>query len=150
MKIVVIGAGPSGLMCAYRLRSRGHDVVLIDKNEKVGKKIYITGKGRCNVTNNCTKEEFFNNIVNNSKFLYSAYNDFTSQDTMEFFSSHNVALQTERGNRVFPVSYNAKDIAEALYKANKNIGVDIHLNETVNFVTTSMVRWSFQQTQQRN
>ena len=131
MKIVVIGAGPSGLVCSYKLKSAGHEVFLIDKNEKVGKKIYITGKGRCNVTNNCTREEFFSNIVNNPKFLYSAYSVWNSQDTMDLFESNNVPLVTERGNRVFPVSYHASDIAETLYKINKNIGTEIKLNETV-------------------
>ena len=131
MKIIVIGAGPSGLICSYKLRERGFDVILIDKNEKVGRKIYITGKGRCNVTNNCTREEFFDNIVTNPKFLYSAYNAFNSQDTMELFESNGVPLVTERGNRVFPVSYNAGDIAETLYRINKNSGVQIKLNETV-------------------
>ena len=87
MKIIVIGAGPSGLMCSYKLKEKGIDVLLLEKNEKVAKKVYITGKGRCNITNNCSKEDFFNNVVNNPKFLYSAYNNFTSQDTMEFFES---------------------------------------------------------------
>lgn len=131
MKIIVIGAGPSGLLCSYKLREQGHDVILIDKNEKVGKKIYITGKGRCNVTNNCTIEDFFNNIVTNNKFMFSAYSNFSSQDTIEFFESNNVELITERGNRVFPKSYQASDIAETLYKVNKNIGTIIKLNEIV-------------------
>lgn len=131
MKIVVVGAGASGLMCAYKLKENGHDVILIDKNEKVGKKIYITGKGRCNLTNNCSNEEFFNNIVSNPKFLFSAYYNFNAQDTMEFFENQGVKLVTERGNRVFPESYKAGDIAQALYAANKNIGVTIKLNEKV-------------------
>ena len=131
MRIIVVGAGPSGLMCAYKLKEKGHDVILIDKNEKVGKKIYITGKGRCNVTNNCTQEDFFNNVVTNPKFLYSAFNNFNSQDTMDFFESRGVKLVTERGNRVFPVSYQASEIAKALYDANKQLGVDIKLNEPV-------------------
>lgn len=131
MRIIVVGAGPSGLMCAYKLKEKGHDVILIDKNEKVGKKIYITGKGRCNVTNNCTQEDFFNNVVTNPKFLYSAFNNFNSQDTMDFFESRGVKLVAERGNRVFPVSYQASEIAKALYDANKQLGVDIKLNEPV-------------------
>ena len=128
-KIVIIGGGPSGLICAYKCRKNGHDVTLIDKNEKVGKKIYITGKGRCNLTNNCTSEEFFNNVVNNARFLYSSYNNFTSQDTMDFFSNSGVNLITERGNRVFPKSYNAGEIAQTLYEENKKLGVKIYLNE---------------------
>ena len=135
MRVIVIGAGPSGLMCSYQLRNKGYDVVLIDKNEKVGKKIYITGKGRCNITNNCSKEEFFNNVVNNPKFLYSAYNSFTSQDTIEFFESRGVKLITERGNRVFPASYRPEDIVHCLYDINKKSGVDIKLNEPVMSIT---------------
>lgn len=135
MRVIVIGAGPSGLMCSYQLRNKGYDVVLMDKNEKVGKKIYITGKGRCNITNNCSKEEFFNNVVNNPKFLYSAYNSFTSQDTIEFFESRGVKLITERGNRVFPASYRPEDIVHCLYDINKKSGVDIKLNEPVISIT---------------
>ena len=131
MKIIVVGAGPSGLMCAYKLKEKGYDVLLLEKNEKVAKKVYITGKGRCNITNNCSKEDFFNNVVNNPKFLYSAYNNFTSQDTMEFFESRGVKLITERGNRVYPASYNPHDIVSCLYEACKSEGVEIRLNEQV-------------------
>lgn len=131
MKIIVIGAGPSGLICCYKLREAGFDVILLEKNEKVGKKIYITGKGRCNVTNNCTREDFFENVVTNPKFLYSAYSNFTSQDTMMFFEDKGVKLITERGNRVFPQSYRAEDIANALFNACKKSGVQIVLNEEV-------------------
>lgn len=131
MEYIVIGAGPSGLMCAYKLKESGHEVIILEKEEKVGKKIYITGKGRCNVTNNCSSEEFFQNVVTNSKFLFSAYNNFNSQDTMDFFTNNGVELISERGNRVFPKSYKAGDIAQCLYEANKNIGVKIHLNEAV-------------------
>ena len=131
MKIIVIGAGPSGLMCSYKLKEKGFDVLLLEKNEKVAKKVYITGKGRCNITNNCSKEDFFNNVVNNPKFLYPAYNNFTSQDTMEFFESRGVKLITERGNRVYPASYNPQDIVACLYEACKNEGVEIKLNEPV-------------------
>ena len=136
MKIIVIGAGPSGLMCSYKLKEKGFDVLLLEKNEKVAKKVYITGKGRCNITNNCSKEDFYNNVVNNPKFLYSAYNNFTSQDTMEFFESRGVKLITERGNRVYPASYNPQDIVACLYEACKNEGVEIKLNEPVLSIDT--------------
>lgn len=131
MKIIVIGAGPSGLMCSYKLKEKGFDVLLLEKNEKVAKKVYITGKGRCNITNNCSKEDFFSNVVNNPKFLFSAYNNFTSQDTMEFFESRGVKLTVERGNRVYPASYNPHDIVSCLYNACKESGVEIKLNEPV-------------------
>lgn len=100
-------------MCACQA-SQNHEVILIEKNEKVGKKIYITGKGRCNVTNNCTTQEFINNVVTNPKFLYSAINKCTPQDVMSFFEEQGVKLVTERGNRVFPYSYHASDITKAL------------------------------------
>ena len=131
MKVAVIGAGTSGLICAYKLRKRGFDVFLFDKNEKVGRKIYITGKGRCNVTNNCTRDEFFENVVTNPKFLFSAYNHFNSQDTMELFETNGVPLVTERGNRVFPKSYNAADIIDVLFRLNKNCGVIVKNSEAV-------------------
>lgn len=131
MKVAVIGAGTSGLICAYKLKENGHDVVLFDKNEKVGRKIYITGKGRCNVTNNCSWDEFFENVVTNSKFLFSAFSNWNSQDTMELFESNGVPLVTERGNRVFPKSYKASDIVDTLYRLNKNAGVSLKLGESV-------------------
>lgn len=131
MKIIVIGAGPSGLICSYKLRNQDNEVVLIDKNEKVGRKIYITGKGRCNLTNNCSWEEFFDNVVTNPKFLYSAYSNFSSQDTMELFESNKVKLVTERGNRVFPASYKASDIVDALFNLCKKAGVNFKLQESV-------------------
>lgn len=134
MKITIIGAGPSGLICAYKLREKGHDVTLIDKNQKVGRKIFITGKGRCNLTNNCTAEDFFKNIVNNPRFLNTAYGNFTSQDTMKFFEDKGIELVTERGNRVFPKSYNAADIIDALFFGIRNLGVHVRLNETVKHV----------------
>ena len=134
MKVLVIGGGPSGLMCACKASER-HDVILVEKNEKVGKKIYITGKGRCNVTNNCTQQEFIINVVTNPKFLYSAINNFTSQDTIEFFESSGVTLVTERGNRVFPYSYHASDITKALVNNCLKNNVKINLNETVLDIT---------------
>ncbi len=131
MKVAVIGAGTSGLICAYKLRKRGFDVFLFDKNEKVGRKIYITGKGRCNLTNNCTREEFFENVVTNPKFLFSAYNHFSAQDTMDFFESNGVELVTERGNRVFPKSHQSSEIIDTLFRLNKSCGVFFKNSETV-------------------
>ena len=114
MKVVIIGAGPSGLMCAINASKNGHDVTILEKNEKAGKKIYITGKGRCNITNNCDVNEFMNNVVRNNRFLYSSINTFKPIDTISFFESRGVPLVTERGNRVFPVSYKASDITRCL------------------------------------
>ena len=114
MKVVIIGAGPSGLMCAINASKNGHDVTILEKNEKAGKKIYITGKGRCNITNNCDVNEFMNNVVRNNRFLYSAINTFKPIDTISFFEDRGVPLVTERGNRVFPLSYKASDITRVL------------------------------------
>ena len=102
------------MMAAARLISYGFDVTLYEKNERLGRKLAITGKGRCNVTNNCTRDEFFKNVPTNPRFLYSCYNAFGSQDVMDYFENLGVPLKTERGNRVFPVSDRAFDIVDAL------------------------------------
>ena len=135
MRIVIIGAGPSGLMCAIEAsKNQNNHVVLLEKNEKAGKKIYITGKGRCNVTNNCLPQDLINNVVNNPKFLYSAINRFKPSDTINFFETRGVHLVTERGNRVFPESYKASDITKVLLnECNKN-GVDIRYDQEVKII----------------
>lgn len=120
---IIIGGGAAGLMAARTAAERGRKVLLIERNDRVGKKLAITGKGRCNVTNNCSDEEFFANIPVGGKFLYSAYSGFNCRDTMEFFESLGVPLKTERGNRVFPVSDKAGDIVSALERACKKSGV---------------------------
>lgn len=131
MKVIVIGGGASGMVASYFSKKNGNDVTLIEKNEKLGKKLYITGKGRCNLTNDCGVETFLNNVVTNPKFLLSSIYGFTPSDTMKFFESLGLTLKTERGNRVFPISDKSSDVIKVLEKALKNIGVDIHLNETV-------------------
>lgn len=129
-KVLIVGGGPSGLMCGVKA-SRNNEVIIIEKNEKVGKKIYITGKGRCNVTNNCSNQEFINNVVTNPKFLYSAINHFSCGDTMNFFEAKGVKLVTERGNRVFPYSYHASDITKALLNTCLDNNVKIKYLENV-------------------
>jgi predicted Rossmann fold flavoprotein len=123
MNLLIIGAGAAGLFSAVTAARKNLSVTVVDKNRTPGKKLRITGKGRCNVTNNCTKEEFFDNITANSKFLYSAYSNFTAKDTMKFFEDLGVPLKTERGNRAFPESDNAHDIADALVNECKRLGV---------------------------
>ena len=118
-KIAIIGGGASGMMAACHAIDCGLDVTLYERNEKLGRKLAITGKGRCNVTNNCTFEEFFKNVPTNSRFLYSAYSGFNSQDTMDYFEGLGVPLKTERGNRVFPVSDRAYDIVDAMFNKIK-------------------------------
>lgn len=124
-KIAVIGGGAAGMFAAGHAAKLGASVTLFERNALLGKKLGITGKGRCNVTNNCAPEEFIKNITANGKFLYSAINRFSSASTMEFFEGLGVPLKTERGNRVFPVSDNAVDIVLALKKFCLQNGVRI-------------------------
>lgn len=129
--IVVIGGGASGLMAAYAAASNGNSVTLLEKNEKLGKKIYITGKGRCNLTNDCTPAELLENLVHGNKFFTSAAYSFSPSATMEFFEKRGLSLKVERGNRVFPASDKASDVTKTLEIACKNAGVKVHLNEEV-------------------
>ena len=124
-KVCVIGGGAAGLMCAGKAAELGCEVTLYEKKNAVGRKLAITGKGRCNVTNNCDRNTFIENVPTNPRFLYAAYSNFTSEDTMEFFENLGVKLKTERGNRVFPVSDRAFDIVDALRDFCKNNGVRI-------------------------
>ena len=124
-KIVVIGGGAAGMMAALTAAEEGADVVLLEKNERLGKKVNITGKGRCNVTNDCGLEELMRNVPGNGRFLYSAFSKFDGRDAMAFFERLGVPLKTERGNRVFPVSDRAFDITAALEKALRRRGVRV-------------------------
>ena len=127
-KIIIIGGGAAGLFASVFLAEKGHQVHVFEKNEKLGKKLFITGKGRCNVTNDCDPETFFESVVSNPKFLYSAYYGYTSQDVTAFFSSLGVKLKTERGNRVFPLSDHSSDIIRALEARMREAGVKVHLH----------------------
>ena len=135
-KVCVIGGGASGLMASYAAAKNGHEVILIEKNEKLGKKIYITGKGRCNFTNDVSAEEFLTNVVRGERFLKGSIYSFPPQKTMDFFEDFGLSIKTERGNRVFPVSDHASDVTKTLEKACKSVGVIVHLNETVENITT--------------
>ncbi len=117
-------------MAACVAAENGNDVILVEKNEKLGKKIYITGKGRCNLTNDLPPAEFLQNVVHGGKFLYGAAYSFSPQSCMDFFSARGLALKTERGGRVFPLSDHASDVTKTLEKACKNAGVTVLLNET--------------------
>lgn len=114
VKVLVIGGGPAGMMAAGTAASLGAEVILLEKNDRLGKKLLITGKGRCNITNACTNQEFIANVTRNGKFLYSAINKFSTADAVEFFEDLGVKTKTERGNRVFPVSDKAADVCEAM------------------------------------
>ena len=131
MKVAVIGGGASGLMAAGTAAKNGHMVDLFEANEKVGKKLYITGKGRCNVTNYSSPNEILENIVTNSKFMYGSLYSFTSFDVVDFFESLGVKIKIERGNRAFPESDKSSDIIKALERFNKKHGVNILLNHKV-------------------
>ena len=128
--VVVIGGGASGLLAAGRLASLGVRVALLEKNDAVGKKLLITGKGRCNITNKCDIDGVINNVVVNGSFLYSSLHRFSPDDVIEFFEKQGVLVKVERGNRVFPVSDKASDIVKALLNFCKKYGVKI-LNQAV-------------------
>ncbi len=128
MRKVIIGGGAAGLMAAYASASSGNETILLEKNEKLGKKLYLTGKGRCNLTNDCPPDEFLQNIVRGAKFLTGAIYRFSPEDLMRLMEKHGLALKTERGGRVFPASDHASDVTKTLEKACRSAGVDIRLN----------------------
>ena len=130
-KVIVIGGGPAGMMAAITAAEAGADVTLYEKNEKLGKKLYITGKGRCNLTNTCELPAFFDNIPRGGKFLYSAIYSFSNEDTCTFFENSGLKLKEERGGRVFPVSDKSSDVIRALERRLKQAGVRVSLNREV-------------------
>lgn len=132
--VIVIGGGAAGMMAAITAVSQGHNVTLFEKNEKLGKKLFITGKGRCNFTNAGDAEDIFNSVVTNKKFLYSAFNGFSNYDTMGFFGELGLDFKVERGNRVFPSSDHSSDVIGALSRRMKQLGVKVELNTQVDEV----------------
>ncbi len=134
--VVVIGGGPAGLMASIQASRNYKNVILLEKRERPARKLLITGKGRCNVTNNCDLKDFIKNVPCNGNFLYSAFSRFTSQDTMDFFESLGVPLKTERGNRVFPISDKAMDIVDAIVNCAKKEKVEI-LHKTAKSINTT-------------
>lgn len=130
-KIAVIGGGAAGMIAAIRAAERGHDITLYEKNEKLGKKVYITGKGRCNVTNACDAEEFFEHVTGNAKFFYSAFYGFDNRRVMELIEKAGCPLKTERGNRVFPISDHSSDVIKALRQTLEKLGCEIRYNTVI-------------------
>lgn len=126
-KVIVIGGGPAGMMAAIQAARGGHQVVLLEQNEKLGKKLYITGKGRCNITNDCETDDLLKNTIRNRKFLYSAFYTFDSHMVMEFFENHGLAIKTERGGRVFPQSDHSSDVIRTLQKILQQEEVKVQL-----------------------
>lgn len=131
MRVCVIGAGASGMMASIVLARGGVEVALVEKNEKFGKKLYITGKGRCNLTNDCELDDMFANVVHGEKFLRSSLYGFTPQDTMAFFEDSGLKLVVERGNRVFPFSQKSSDVIKTLQIEIANLKVKTYLGTEV-------------------
>lgn len=129
--VCVIGGGPAGMMAAYSAALKGHSVRLFEKNDKLGKKLYITGKGRCNITNSADIEDFFDDVVSNRNFLYSAFYTFNNTQLLEMLAQFGLETKNERGGRVFPVSDKSSDVIKSLEKAMKSVGVSISLKANV-------------------
>lgn len=132
--VIVVGGGAAGMFAAIAASKNGHQVTLYEKNEKLGKKIFITGKGRCNITNAADMEELFDAVVTNSKFLYSSFYGYTNQNVIDFFEDAGVPVKIERGNRVFPISDHSSDVIRALEREMKKVGVKVCLNTEVKSV----------------
>ena len=131
MKVVVIGGGPAGMLASISAAKSGNSVTLLEKNNILGKKILITGKGRCNITSSLDISDFINNIPGNGRFLYSAFENFTNEDIIDLLKSEGVKVKEERGNRIFPVSDKAEDVRVALERVVKKSGVQVKLNSKV-------------------
>lgn len=132
--VIVVGGGAAGMFAAIAAAKNGHQVTLYEKNEKLGKKIFITGKGRCNITNAADMEELFDAVVTNSKFLYSSFYGYTNQNVIDYFEDAGVPVKIERGNRVFPISDHSSDVIRALEREMKKVGVKVCLNTEVKSV----------------
>lgn len=130
-KVIVVGGGPAGMFAAIAAAKNGHEVTLLEKNEKLGKKLYITGKGRCNITNAGDMDALFDNVMTNSKFLYSAFYTYDNQKVIDFFEENGLPTKIERGNRVFPVSDHSSDVIATLQKVLKAENVQIRLHTRV-------------------
>ena len=131
MKVIVIGGGPAGMMSAIKSSEQGNEVILIEKNNVLGKKLAITGKGRCNITSSLSIDEFIKNIPGNGRFLYSVFNRFTNLDIINFIEKQGIKTKVERGNRVFPVTDDAKDVVNCFVKKIKEQKIKVILNTEV-------------------
>ena len=134
--ILIIGGGAAGMAAAVFLGEKNHQVHLFEKNEKLGKKLFITGKGRCNITNTCDDETFFKSVVTNAKFLYSAFYGYSNQDVVSFFENLGLAVKEERGGRIFPVSDHSSDVIRILEKRMKELDVKVHLKSEAETLLT--------------
>ncbi|MGM0395567.1 MAG: NAD(P)/FAD-dependent oxidoreductase [Bacillota bacterium] len=134
LKVGVIGGGPAGIMASGAAATNGHDVVLLEKNNQLGKKLFITGKGRCNITNSAPIEEFFDKIVTNKNFLYSSFYTFDNNAIMDLLKKYGLKLKIERGNRVFPESDKSSDVIKAFTRYLQDSGVKVRLNSDVTHI----------------
>lgn len=137
MKVIVIGGGPAGMMAAISAGKKGDNVTILEKMDSLGKKLLITGKGRCNITSSIDISEFINNIPGNGKFLYSAFQNFTNRDIIDLLKKHNVKVKQERGNRIFPESDKSRDVLNALLEELKTCNVQIKTNSKVTDIETA-------------
>jgi predicted Rossmann fold flavoprotein len=135
-RVAVIGGGPSGMLASAMAARNGHDVVLFERNEKLGKKLYITGKGRANFTNTADNDAFFANVVHNPKFLFSAYRFFSNTEIIKLIEENGTPVKIERGGRVFPTSDKSSDVIKALTRNLENAGVTVKLNSRIEQITT--------------
>ena len=149
-KVLIIGGGAAGMMAGVFAARNHHEVHILEKNEKLGKKVFITGKGRCNVANACDTEELFPAVMSNPKFLYSGFYSFGPQDVMNFFEEAGVSLKIERGNRVFPQSDHSSDIIRALERELKKAGAVIHLHTAVKEIVKESETDSASENQSQN
>ena len=131
MQIIVVGGGPAGMMAAMTAADRGHKVILLEKNAMLGRKLLITGKGRCNITSSLNIDNFIKNIPGNGRFLYSAFQNYTNQDIIDFLSSQGLEVKEERGNRIFPVTDKSVDVLKCFEKRIKELNIEVRYNTRV-------------------
>ena len=135
-RVIIVGGGAAGMLASIFAAKNGCEVTLFEKNEKLGKKLFITGKGRCNITNTCDDETFFKSVVTNAKFLYSAFYGYSNQDVVSFFENLGLAVKEERGGRIFPVSDHSSDVIRILEKRMKELDVKVHLKSEAEALLT--------------
>lgn len=139
MKVIVVGGGPAGMMAAITAAENGNDVILLEKNKSLGRKLLITGKGRCNITSSLEMEDFIKNIPGNGKFLYSSFKDFTNEDIIKFLKKEGLEVKEERGNRIFPVTDNSQDVLRCFEKRLKKLNVKVIFEQRVNELVVSEI-----------